>query len=77
MGALGAALLVRDKMRNRKEKTKFKGFNLDRFRYHVDSFECQHCPNHCEVLKIQENGRVIACWGARCNRWSYLAEEVS
>lgn len=77
MGALGAALLAREKMAREQEASKFKGFNLGSFHYKVDSFECNRCPNHCEILKINENGRTIACWGSRCGHWSYLAEEVS
>lgn len=66
MGAMGAALLARDA---KVEKTKFKGFQLSEMDFTADSFECKGCPNHCEVINIRMNGKVIARWGDRCNKW--------
>ena len=32
------------------------------------SFECQACPNLCEIAQIQLDGKVVARWGGRCDR---------
>lgn len=66
MGALGAAILARDA---ELEGTKFKGFEISDMDFTADSFECQGCPNHCEVVNIRMEGDVIARWGDRCNKW--------
>jgi hypothetical protein len=37
--------------------------------YQATSFECYACPNVCEIVQITTDGRVIARWGGRCDRW--------
>jgi predicted CoA-substrate-specific enzyme activase len=69
MGAIGAALLARDAGA---EVTKFKGFVVSDLDYTADSFECEGCPNHCEVVNIRMEGKVIARWGDRCNKWKLI-----
>jgi predicted CoA-substrate-specific enzyme activase len=71
MGATGAALLARDAQ---VEHTKFKGFNISEVNYSADSFECNGCPNHCEVVNIKMEGKVIARWGDRCNKWKAIED---
>ncbi|MCG8401729.1 MAG: acyl-CoA dehydratase activase [Firmicutes bacterium] len=68
MGALGAAMLAREST-NRK-KTGFRGFCVTERDFHSGGFACDGCPNVCEVVEIQENGKVIARWGDRCGRWN-------
>jgi len=36
------------------------------------SFECRACPNLCEIAQIRMDGRVVARWGGRCDRWEVL-----
>ncbi len=69
MGAVGAAMLARDYV-SRGIPTKFKGFGAAETDFRAGSFECDGCPNLCEVVEIKEEGRVIARWGDRCGRWS-------
>jgi len=69
MGAIGAALLAREA---NVEATKFKGFKISDINYTADSFECKGCPNHCEVVNIRMEGKVIARWGDRCNKWKVI-----
>ncbi|ADL07032.1 acyl-CoA dehydratase activase [Thermosediminibacter oceani] len=71
MGALGAALLARDAG---VEKTKFRGFQASDIEFAADSFECQGCSNHCEVVNIKMEGKVIARWGDRCNKWKVIED---
>ncbi|MDI3481687.1 MAG: hypothetical protein PWQ97_1342 [Tepidanaerobacteraceae bacterium] len=66
MGAIGAALLAREAQ---VENTAFKGFGVSDMDFSADSFECHGCPNRCEVVNIKMEGKVIARWGDRCNRW--------
>lgn len=69
MGAIGAAILARDA---EFDETKFKGFEISDMNFTADSFECQGCPNHCEVVNISMEGDVIARWGDRCNKWKVV-----
>jgi predicted CoA-substrate-specific enzyme activase len=67
MGALGVALLARDWMGD--QPTQFKGFRVADADYRATSFECRACPNLCEIAQIHLDGKVIARWGGRCDRW--------
>ncbi|WP_027719380.1 acyl-CoA dehydratase activase [Desulfovirgula thermocuniculi] len=69
MGAVGAALLAREKMAARRP-SKFKGFGVTEARFQAAGFECGGCPNACEVVELREGGEVLARWGDRCGRWS-------
>jgi predicted CoA-substrate-specific enzyme activase len=67
MGAMGAALLTREQMNG--QPSNFKGFGAVMVDYRTTSFECQACPNMCEIAQIKADGRLIARWGGRCDRW--------
>lgn len=67
MGALGAALLVRERMNG--QPTRFRGFEAAEIEYRTSSFECRACPNRCEIAEIRVGREVVARWGGRCDRW--------
>ena len=69
MGAIGAAILALEEMRARKTKTEFKGFEVSEAEYTTSPFECQACPNLCEIAQISLDGQVIARYGGRCDIW--------
>ncbi|OAT86452.1 acyl-CoA dehydratase activase [Desulfotomaculum copahuensis] len=69
MGAVGAALLAREKMA-RGGNSRFRGFGVAATRFAAGGFECDGCPNLCEVVEIKREGEVIARWGDRCGKWS-------
>ncbi len=69
MGALGAAFLAREKM-SRGTPSCFKGFRVANLEFKAGGFECDGCPNLCEVVEIYEESNIIARWGDRCGRWS-------
>jgi hypothetical protein len=69
MGAIGAAMLVREEMKNNGHRTKFKGFNVSQTEFRASSFICKACPNLCEISQISANGKVLARWGGRCDMW--------
>lgn len=69
MGAVGAALLAKEAVA-RGVPTRFKGFGVADMEYKAGTFECDGCPNLCEVIEMAEAGQVIARWGDRCGKWS-------
>ncbi|KJS02998.1 MAG: 2-hydroxyglutaryl-CoA dehydratase [Peptococcaceae bacterium BRH_c4a] len=69
MGAVGASMLARDHVA-RGVPTRFKGFGAAESDFRAGSFECDGCPNMCEVVEIRKDGSVIARWGDRCGKWS-------
>ena len=69
MGAVGAAMLARNHV-SRGVPTRFKGFGASETDFRAGSFECEGCPNMCEVVEISEEGAVIARWGDRCGEWT-------
>lgn len=70
MGAIGAALLVREWADG--QPTRFKGFDAVLTDYRTTSFECRACPNLCEIVQVRAGGQVIARWGGRCDRWEVV-----
>ncbi len=70
MGAIGAALLAKEDMEQNPRKSTFYGFELVEKEYQTSGFECDGCPNHCEVIEIMVNQELIARWGDRCGKWS-------
>ncbi|MGB9839662.1 acyl-CoA dehydratase activase [Thermovenabulum sp.] len=69
MGAIGAALLAKDAgLKN----TNFRGFRASELFFTADSFECRGCSNRCEVVNIKMDGKIIARWGDRCNKWKTM-----
>ncbi len=75
MGAIGAALLAQEEMSINGHKTKFKGFEVSEANYSTSSFECKACPNRCEIIQVFLDGKVVARWGGRCDRWERNEEE--
>ncbi|SKA84898.1 CoA-substrate-specific enzyme activase, putative [Caloramator quimbayensis] len=69
MGAIGAAILASEAVK-KDEGTKFRGFNIAQSNIIASSFECDGCPNRCEVIKLEENGIIIGCFGDRCGKHS-------
>lgn len=71
MGAIGAALLAKAAVQEKKQ-TAFRGFDVAGLEYQATSFECQGCPNVCEIVNITVEGEVLARWGGRCGKWETL-----
>lgn len=70
MGAIGIAMLAKDYIERTNMPTKFKGFKISEERFETTSFICKGCPNECEIIKIQADGRTIAMTGDKCGKWS-------
>jgi sugar (pentulose or hexulose) kinase len=74
MGALGVALLAKEAAEGRPNfTTSFRGFAASELEYEVGSFECEGCPNRCEVVNLRMEGKTLAYWGDRCGKWSNLS----
>ncbi len=69
MGAIGAALLAQEHAYNNGGATSFHGFDIPDFDYKTTSFDCDKCPNQCEIVQVYMNKKLIARWGGRCGRW--------
>jgi predicted CoA-substrate-specific enzyme activase len=65
MGALGVALLAREKMLGSKRST-FRGFDLEKVDYKMREFTCKGCTNFCQMQEFTvENERTY--WGDKCS----------
>ena len=73
MGAIGAALLVREEMSRHSRSTAFAGFGVSEASYHSSSFECEVCPDRCEVAQLFQDDTVVAHWGGHCDLWEGAA----
>jgi predicted CoA-substrate-specific enzyme activase len=69
MGAIGACLLAKNEV-DKTGKTKFLGLEVADSSFNVKSFECENCPNMCEVVEFYRDGKLVARWGDKCGRWS-------
>lgn len=63
MGALGVAILAKQE----KEEHVFD-FNIIDLEFETKAIECQKCPNHCEIITIKKDNKIIDSWGNRCER---------
>jgi predicted CoA-substrate-specific enzyme activase len=66
MGALGVALLARDKMTHRVEESGFRGFDLDKADYEIFEFTCKGCTNFCQMQRFTIEGEQTY-WGDKCS----------
>lgn len=72
-GAIGAAILA---MRERTwEKSTFKGFDLVNREYTISSFECQSCPNACEIRQVKIRGEKPLFYGGRCEKYEVRRDQ--
>ena len=76
MGAIGAAIIANEKVK-KTGKTNFRGLQLADNNIFSRSFDCEGCPNKCEVVKIYENNNIIGYFGDRCTKWSNKTAEIT
>lgn len=69
MGAIGAAILSKDEVQ-KNGQTKFKGTEIYKRDYKVNSIDCDGCSNICEILEIKEDEKVLARYGDKCGKWT-------
>ncbi len=66
LGAIGAALLARDKLAATGEHTRFRGWDLTRVRYSLREFTCHGCGNQCSIQEFDVAGEKTF-WGDKCS----------
>lgn len=71
MGSIGVAIIAKEQV-EKSGRTNFRGFDLANSELKSISFECAGCANHCEVVRVSENGETRGCFGDRCGKWSGL-----
>lgn len=80
MGAFGAALLAAEEPISARKPVEgdttscaMKSGELDfdalqEFDFDTREIECNKCANHCEIICVNRNGKLIDSWGNRCER---------
>ncbi len=66
IGAIGMALLARDKVQGTGCPTTFRGFDLSAVRYSLREFVCRACSNICDMQEFTVEG-VKTHWGDKCS----------
>lgn len=67
MGAVGAALLC---TREAKKSSSFIGFtNCIEMQFESRGFECNECPNQCEIVQACRENKTVAMYGSRCGKY--------
>jgi predicted nucleotide-binding protein (sugar kinase/HSP70/actin superfamily) len=66
IGAIGMALLARERMQGTGRHSRFRGYNLDRVDYTSRDFVCKACSNDCEMKEIVIEGQKTY-WGDKCS----------
>jgi predicted CoA-substrate-specific enzyme activase len=66
IGAIGMALLARDKVKALGAPTRFRGFDLRQVDYRRREFVCKGCSNFCDMQEIQVEG-ARTYWGDKCS----------
>ncbi|MDI6793392.1 MAG: acyl-CoA dehydratase activase [bacterium] len=66
-GAMGAAILAKEESNG--QASNFKGFDLSKRQYKVNSFACKSCDNVCDVMKVEIEGEKPLFYGTRCEKY--------
>ena len=69
-GAIGAAMLAREHVKENNLEPRFKGFDISRIPYTVDKFTCKGCSNQCEIRRVRIEGeKKPLFFGGRCEKY--------
>ena len=66
VGAIGAALLAREKMSATEAPSRFRGWDLEKVDYSVREFVCKGCSNECDIRQFTI-GDEKTYWGDKCS----------
>jgi predicted CoA-substrate-specific enzyme activase len=66
IGAIGAALLVREKITALGDSTTFRGYDLTSIDYSIREFTCSGCTNYCDIQEFTVEGN-RTYWGDKCS----------
>ncbi len=66
IGAIGAALLAREKVQALELDTTFRGYDLTMIDYKLREFTCKGCTNYCDIQEFDVEGNKTF-WGDKCS----------
>ena len=66
VGAIGAAILAKEKIQAARTKTMFRGWSLDAVNYTVRHFTCRACSNFCDMQEVKVDSEKTF-WGDKCS----------
>ncbi len=66
VGAIGAALLAREKMSATQVPSRFRGWDLEQVDYTMREFTCKGCSNECDIRQFTI-GEEKTYWGDKCS----------
>jgi predicted CoA-substrate-specific enzyme activase len=69
MGAIGIAVLAKEQAEKTGDFTPFR-FEMAQLDFKTRCFECQECPNLCEIVEIIRDGELLDRSGSRCGKWA-------
>ena len=63
LGALGVAILA-------KKSGSYSPFSFDieEMTFETKGKNCHGCANHCEIIYVKRNNKIIDAWGNRCEK---------
>jgi predicted nucleotide-binding protein (sugar kinase/HSP70/actin superfamily) len=66
IGAIGAALLAKEKKERENYTTRFRGFDLTQVDFKIRQFMCKACSNNCDIQECTIDGEKTY-WGDKCS----------
>jgi len=66
IGAIGAALLAREKVKALGISSTFRGYDLGAINYSIREFTCNGCTNYCDIQEFTVEGEKTY-WGDKCS----------
>ena len=66
IGAIGMALIARDRMKDAGQPSRFRGYDLSRVNFTTREFVCQACSNFCDMKEFNIEGQ-RTFWGDKCS----------
>jgi predicted CoA-substrate-specific enzyme activase len=66
IGAIGAALIARDRMQSIGRPSRFRGYDLGRVEFTSRDFVCRACSNYCSIKEFTIEGQ-RTYWGDQCS----------
>ncbi len=66
IGAIGMALIARERMKNAGQASGFRGYDLHQVQFTVRDFVCRACSNYCDMKEFTIEGE-RTYWGDQCS----------
>jgi predicted CoA-substrate-specific enzyme activase len=66
IGAIGMALIARERMQGHDKASRFRGFDLARVKWRSRDFVCRACSNYCDMKEFVIDGEK-SYWGDQCS----------